>query len=252
MQQTVFNVRTHILNLINDGGLGAEGRLPTERELSETIGASRRVVRRALASLEAEGIIWRRQGKGTFAGQPAEPVSTLAAEINRTAEPIEVMEARLCLEPEIAGLCATRATPDEVARMWTLARHLHEAEDDEMIELWDSALHRLIAQCSRNRPLQTAFALLDDTRATQDWQGLRARARTDRSLQETHEQHISIVSAIEAGDADAARDAMRSHLMSRVIAMSHALGVIDCSSAMVDDHSGHVSDTWREKAGIVS
>ena len=237
MQPTVFDVRSHLLRLINYGSLGPGGRLPTERELSETIGASRRLVRRALASLEAEGIIWRRQGKGTFAGQPAEPVSTLAAEITRAAEPIEVMEARLCLEPEIAGLCATRATPDEVTRMWTLARHLHQAEDDEMIELWDSALHRLIAQCSRNRPLQTAFALLDDTRATQDWQGLRARARSDRSLQETHAQHISIVSAIEAGDADAARDAMRSHLMARVIAMSQALGAINTPSVLTEDHS---------------
>lgn len=229
-QPTVFDVRSHLIQLLETGSLGPEGRLPTERELSETTGASRRLVRRALTSLEAEGLIWRRQGKGTFAGQPAEPVTALAAEINETAEPIEVMEARLCIEPEIAALCATRATPDEVMRMRTLARHVYEVEDDEMIELWDSALHRLIAQCARNRPLQTAFALLDDTRATQDWQGARARARDNRSLQETHAQHMAIVSAIEAGDAAAAREAMRTHLLSRITALWQALSTMTAAT----------------------
>ncbi len=223
---TVFEVRTYLVGLLNEGRLGPEGRLPTERELSETTGASRRLIRRALASLEAEGLVWRRQGKGTFAGQPAAPVSALAAEITETAEPIEVMEARLCLEPELAALAAARATPEEVARMWTLARHVYEVEDDEMTELWDSALHRLIAACAHNRPLQTAFALLDDTRATAAWQGARAQARTDRSLQESHDQHIAIVSAIESGDADAARAAMRTHLMARITALSEALGAM--------------------------
>lgn len=222
-QPTVFDVRSFLLDLLNRGQLGPDGRLPTERELSARTGAPRRLVRRALATLEAEGVIWRRQGKGTFAGQPAEPIGALAAEVTGASDPIEVMEARLCLEPEIAALCATRASPEDVQRMWTLARHVYEFEDDEMTELWDSALHRLIAQCARNRPLQTALALLDETRSTQDWQGLRARARTDRSLQETHDQHVTIVSAIEAGDADAARAAMRRHLLARITALSSAL-----------------------------
>ncbi len=225
-QPTVFDVRSYLLELLNQGDLGPGGRLPTERELSDRTGASRRLIRRVLAALEAEGLIWRQQGKGTFAGQPVEPVSALAAEINDTSDPVEVMEARLCIEPEIAALCASRATPDDVARMWTLARHVYEVEDDEMTELWDSALHRLIAQCAGNRPLLTAFSLLDDTRATEGWQDARVRARTDRSLQESHAQHIAIVSAIEAGDASAAREAMRTHLMARITALSEAQGAI--------------------------
>ena len=224
-EPTAFDLRTYLLELLKDG-LGADGRLPTERELSETTGASRRMIRRVLATLEAEGLVWRRQGKGTFAGPPVEPVDALAAKIGMEADPIEVMEARLCLEPELAALSATRATPSDVARMWTLARHVYEVEDHEMTELWDSALHRLIAQCAGNRPLQTAFALLDDTRASEDWSNARQRARTDRSLQESHDQHVAIVSAIEAGDANAAREAMRVHLLARITAMSEVLGGI--------------------------
>lgn len=221
-----FDVRDYLRDLLARGQVGEGGRLPTERELSELTGASRRSVRRALDALEAEGLIWRRQGKGTFAGRPLEPVRKLAAEIRETSEPIEVMEARLCLEPEIAALCATRATPADVARMWTLARHVYEVEDDEMTELWDSALHRLIAHCAGNRPLQTAFALLDDTRAKSGWQDVRALARSVQSLQESHAQHIAIVRAIEAGDANGARDAMRAHLMARITALSQVSGAV--------------------------
>lgn len=225
-QSAVFEVRSYLMELLDQGALGPSGRLPTERELSERIGTSRRQIRRVLAALQSEGLIWRQQGKGTFAGQPTAPLSALAGAVYDVSDPVEVMEARLCIEPEIAALAATRATPDDVVRMWTLARHVYEVEDDAMTELWDSALHRLITQCAGNRPLQTAFALLDDSRSTEVWQDARARARTDRSLQETHAQHIAIVSAIEAGDANAAREAMRTHLMSRIVALSEALGAI--------------------------
>ena len=105
-QPTAFDVRNYLQELLTEGKLGPDGRLPTERELSDKTGAPRRLIRRALAALEAEGLIWRRQGKGTFAGQPVEPVSALAAEISDSSEPVEVMEARLCIEPEIAALCA--------------------------------------------------------------------------------------------------------------------------------------------------
>ncbi len=229
-EPTVFDLRAYLLNLLKEGH-GPDGRLPTERELSEKTGASRRTIRRVLSTLEAEGLVWRRQGKGTFAGPPIEPVEALAAEIGEGADLIEVMEARLCLEPEIAALCATRASPEDVARMWTLARHVYEVEDDEMTELWDSALHRHIAHCAANRPLQIAFSLLDDTRSSSDWHTARRRARSKQSLKESHDQHVAIVSAIEAGDANAAREAMRMHLLSRITAMSDALGSLGLPEA---------------------
>jgi GntR family transcriptional repressor for pyruvate dehydrogenase complex len=56
-------VRSRLLAMIEGGGLPVDGRLPTERELAESMGIGRRAVRSALESLLDEGLIWRMQGK---------------------------------------------------------------------------------------------------------------------------------------------------------------------------------------------
>lgn len=205
-------VRARLLELIKSGSLAAGGRLPTERELCDQLRVGRRAVRLALESLEAEGLIWRRQGKGTFAGQQPDPTGALAAAIVGETTPMEVMEARLAVEPILASLCARRALPVEIERMRHLARRTLEARDPDSVELWDSALHRLIAQAAGNRPLMTMFSLLDEVRGTETWRELRSKARSLETLKVNDHEHHAIIDAIEAGNAEAAHAAMHAHL----------------------------------------
>lgn len=216
-------VRARLLDLIKSGAIGPDGKLPTERDLANRFGVGRRYVRQALDALEVDGLVWRKQGKGTFVGQPSDPMGDLAAQITGETNALEVMEARLCIEPELAALCAKRMQPDEVARLRMLAQRQLEAADAQAIELWDGSLHRLIAQCARNRPLLTAFSLLDKIRANPDWVNLRAKARDGASLRVTHSEHLAIIDAIAAGHATAARTAMRDHLETRFNALSGEL-----------------------------
>lgn len=215
-----MTLRARLLDLIATG-LPSDGRLPTERALAERFSASRRLVRQALDALEAEGLVWRRQGSGTFAGQPADPTGDLAARIAGETDPMQVMEARLCIEPELAALCALRMTDAEIGRLRALA-HRQLAADAPTIELWDGALHRLIAQCARNRPLLTAFALLDRIRSNPDWVEVRARARSRSTLAVPLGEHEVLIDAIAARDAEAARRAMRDHLAARFDALRAA------------------------------
>ena len=212
-------VRGRLLDLIKSGDISRDGKLPTERALADRFGVGRRFVRQALDMLEAEGLVWRKQGKGTFAGQPSDPMGDLAAKITGETNALEVMEARLCIEPELAALCAQRMLPDEVARLRMLAERQFEATDAQAIELWDGSLHRLIAQCARNRPLLTAFSLLDKIRSNRDWVTIRAKGRDGASLQVTHSEHLAIIEAIATGHAQAARTAMRDHLKTRFDAL---------------------------------
>ncbi|MEL6206176.1 MAG: FCD domain-containing protein [Pseudomonadota bacterium] len=198
--------------IIEGERLPSDGRLPTEREIAAELGCGRRAVRRALDQLEQEGLIWRRQGKGTFAGQPPDPAEALAAEIAPSADPLAVMEARLCIEPGLADLCAQRATAHDVERLRGLVRRAAEPYDAETAELWDGALHRAIARIAGNRVLLTAFALLDEVRLGAEWQEQRHRARSPETMALYDRQHTHIVDAIAARDGAAASAAMREHL----------------------------------------
>ncbi|MEM9431492.1 MAG: FCD domain-containing protein [Pseudomonadota bacterium] len=210
-------------HLIDAGRLPEDGRLPPERALAAEFCTGRRQVRRALDHLEAEGLIWRHQGKGTFAGQPPDPTTKIAAEIVAEVDPLGVMEARLCLEPSIAALCAERAQAEDVARLRALAARIKLPADAETAELWDGALHRTIARVAGNRILLTAFGLVDEVRHHPGWQAPRARARTAESARISDRQHAAIIDAIAAHDPVGAAAAMRLHLETLAAGLAQSL-----------------------------
>jgi GntR family transcriptional repressor for pyruvate dehydrogenase complex len=205
-------VRGRLFGLINSGAYGPHGRLPPERHLSAQFGVSRRTVRRVLEALAAEGLIWRHRGKGTFLGQPPDPTGPLAAEIVGETRPLEIMEARLCIELQLAALCAGRAGADDVDRMRRLARRVFSTQDLDLVEFRNGVLHRRIARAAGNKPLLTSFSLLDEIRASGAWRELRARARSIERLSESDRRRQAIVDAIATAQPEAAAAAMRTHL----------------------------------------
>jgi len=191
--------------------------LPTERELAADFGVSRRAIRRALAVLEAEGHIWRRQGKGTFVGPTPPSASISFAKLCSRTNFSEVMEARLHLEPALASLAAVRASGEQMAILRRLAERTQGQQgaahtDADSLELWDSALHRGIAEAAGNRLMLDLFEMLDAIRLDPVWRTLRQRARNSDRLSTYSHDHDDIVGAIESRDPVKAATAMRGHL----------------------------------------
>ena len=202
----------HIRALLDPAVLGPDRKLPTERALCEMLDVNRRSVRRALAVLEAEGRIWRRQGSGTFAGPtPVSMLSTLE-DLAKQSNYDEVMEVRLRLEPEFAALAAIRATEEDVERLRMLAQRIATSHDADEREVWDSALHRSIADISGNKLYLGIFDLIDSVRQETAWLEMRERARNSQSLDVNRAQHELLLDAIAAGQPKAAATAMRVHL----------------------------------------
>lgn len=215
--------------LLQSDSLDADGKLPTERTLSEILGVSRRSIRRALEVLEAEGRIWRRQGSGTFAGKRPDGWSNHVDSIVADTDLMEIMEVRLRVEPQLAQLAAMRAKVADVERMYDLVKKIYESTDADGRELWDGALHRQIAQCAGNTFFLTIFDVINRVRQDEAWQAIRERARSaSRTREVTHGQHTAIVDAIAARDPGKAGEAMRQHLLTlqesliRITSLDHS------------------------------
>ncbi|MGE7369226.1 FadR/GntR family transcriptional regulator [Neorhizobium sp. NPDC001467] len=199
--------------LIGSGEL-ADDKLPTERALSEVLGVGRRSVRRALEVLESEGLIWRRQGAGTFVGEKPDGWASHVEALVAGTDIMEIMEVRLRIEPQLAQLAAMRAKPDEIDRMRALAEKIGQSTDADAKELWDGALHRQIAQSAGNQLFLSIFDVINRIRQDSAWQTIRERARrVGRNARASYLQHHAIVDAIAARDPGKASEAMRLHLL---------------------------------------
>ncbi|MFT4182080.1 MAG: FadR/GntR family transcriptional regulator [Rhizobium sp.] len=209
---------THALEqlrgLLGSDNLPPDGKLPTERALSETFSVSRRAIRRALEVLEAEGRIWRRQGSGTYAGQRPNDWSQHVGSMVAGTNFMEIMEVRLRVEPQLAQLAAMRARPDDIERMYELTKKIVASDDADSRELWDGALHRLIAQSAGNQFFLTIFDVINHVRQDEAWQTIRELARnTNNTRPASYAQHMAIIDAIAARDPMKAAEAMRQHLL---------------------------------------
>ncbi len=188
--------------------------LPTERELAEILGVGRRAVRRALEVLESEGRIWRRQGSGTYVGPAPEKPAPVIDGLSHRSNFFEVMEVRLRIEPALAQLAALRATEDDIKHLRELTKRISEAKDADSRELWDSALHRYIAQTSGNTLFLALFNIVDKVRQDPAWRHVREMARSPESRALYTDQHETIVAAIERRDPAGAEAAARQHILS--------------------------------------
>ena len=172
-------------------------RLPPERELAETLGVSRRAVRRSLEHLELEGQIWRGRRNGTFWGRRP-PTAALGIErrLGR-ASPDDILEARLTLEPAIAALAAIKASQSDLALIATYMRRTAEAANDDSWAQWDGAFHLAITEATRNDVFVALVTSLNASRAEGPWKRIRVAAMTVEKRRNSIAHHRTIVEALE-------------------------------------------------------
>ena len=173
-------------------------------------------MRRALDVLEAEGMIWRRQGAGTFVGRRDADMApeSLIKEAAPRATFDEALEVRLRIEPQLAQLAAMRASEADIARMKELTARFVEVDDIEACELWDGAFHRQIALAARNDLFLAMFDVMNRVRRDKIWQTTRGVAmESSNAKANTFNDHSRIIAAIEARQPLEAAHAMRDHVL---------------------------------------
>lgn len=202
---------------IRAGRLVPGARLPTEQELMREAGVSRTVVREAVAALRAEGLVVTRQGVGAFvAANPGEGVFRLTpAEAEGLQQVIEILELRLALEVEAAGLAAERRDAAGLAAIEAAERAFAEAiaAGGDAAEA-DYALHRAVFAATRNPYFGRFLDVLGRHAIPRRALGLKERGEAARRayLAQVAREHRAVAAAVAARDAPAARAAMRAHL----------------------------------------
>ncbi len=216
-----------ILAASERAGLGPGSRLPTERQLAADLGITRSGVRHALATLEAEGLISREVGRGTFlraapglAAQPGTdgsgPDGQAAAAAPAPAAtdfaPADVMTIRRLLEPQAMPLVVMWATARDFEEMERCVAGGDHAVSYEEFETWDLALHRCIMAAAHSPLLAALYGVVESARHGQVWGDLKRRSASRQRREVYQQDHRSIVTALRARDSGAAVEAMRVHL----------------------------------------
>jgi GntR family transcriptional regulator, transcriptional repressor for pyruvate dehydrogenase complex len=206
-EEVARQIERLILNKLQPGD-----KLPSERELAETLGVSRGSIRDAIRSLELLGLVEPRQGAGTIVREVTADalVNPLANMLVRQREHVaELLDFRKMLEPPLAGRAAMHASPDEISEMEEILRRQEaKLSKGEVAIGEDSDFHYSVALASGNGVvLKLLDVLMDLLRETRE-RSLQVAGRPQKSLA----GHKRILAAIKRGDAEAAKAAMRRHI----------------------------------------
>ena len=199
------------------GGQRVAGeKLPSEAGLTERFGVSRTVVREAIASLRADGLVEARHGVGVFVlnTQPAGMTLFHAVDTARISSTIELLELRAAVEIEAAGLAAARRSPaqeeviferfDDLSALVAAGQPTTDA---------DFAFHLAVADASNNPRFREFLEMMGRNVIPRTSLQKGQKESTGAGyLEQIQNEHRRIAEAISTRDEDGAREAVRTHL----------------------------------------
>ena len=208
-------VADQILASIRNGSLKPGDQLPSEARLAEQFAISRSSVREALRALEILGVIESRMGVGSFVrGLPTTSVLTPLDELLKGGTPLEIVECRKAVEPDIALLAARRRDQEDLRALRNSLKQMEQqiGEPEASLEV-DLEFHLLLARACRNPVLLDCMRIIADRMHNRFWRIVKGESLHDaqRSL-EYLEHHRRVLEAIESRDGPGAQRATLEHL----------------------------------------
>jgi GntR family transcriptional repressor for pyruvate dehydrogenase complex len=200
-----------IENLILSGKYKVGEKLPSEREMCESTGVSRTIMREALRAAESWGLVSIHPGKGIYIRNP--DIKSVTTPLIRLIGASKVdfsnlHQARYIVEPNTAYLAALKCTDEHIEAMNAdLEAMRREKGRSDLFLLSDQNFHFNIARMTGNPMLlilvKTMMDCMSITRAY-----LERLSHVERVI----EHHTNIFEAVKRKDAPAAYKAMEDHL----------------------------------------
>lgn len=202
---------------IRSGQLPPGSRLPSQKEIALSESVSRTVVREAVARLTAQGLTVSRQGSGVYVAENADyrAFQITRSELNELADVIKLLEMRLGVETEMAGLAAARRTTADIGEIQqALDRMIAVVDDPVAAAQADRDFHLAIARATQNeyyvRFVDFLGVRLVPSRNV--YLGDRPAEAHREYAAKVLAEHEAIVDAIVRMDSPRAREAARQHM----------------------------------------
>jgi GntR family transcriptional regulator, transcriptional repressor for pyruvate dehydrogenase complex len=210
-ESAVTEIARQLLSQLLGGQLTPGTRLPSERQLAQTLGVGRSAIREALKALDVLGIIEVRQGDGTYLKRDTSDLLPQAIEWGlmlgqpRTRD---LIEARRHIEIIIARLAAERIDSETLDRLRRNMTAMRDAATTQDFVEADVAFHLTLADAAGNSVLAD---VLSSIRALlRVW--IRRAIDQAGETGTTCDEHRGILDAVANGDPAAAADAMSAHM----------------------------------------
>jgi GntR family transcriptional repressor for pyruvate dehydrogenase complex len=221
-------VADEIQGLVVDRRLEPGDRLPAERELGEAFAVSRTVIREAIRTLAAKGLVVVRPGGGAIVRRPSPGTVSDALSLVLRSTPdgnamTHLREVRRVVEPDLVALAAERRTEADLRAL----RHELDvmADPDVQPDVWaraDVGFHTALAQAAHNPVFGIVLRSIQELMVEARLLAIQLPDTRAKALR--HHEHI--YRAIADGNASAARKAMAAHLREAETTQRKAMRVV--------------------------
>ncbi|KIV51332.1 hypothetical protein AM501_10545 [Aneurinibacillus migulanus] len=216
VRKTYEEVADYLREQIVSGTYVPGARLPSLRELGETLGVGQSTVREALSSLKTLGLITMKQGEGTFVTRhdPEEIISAFESMRPATRQEImELLEVRKIIESGTARLAAERRTEEELSKIKEALTEMEQAlSSGELGDQADWKFHYAVAAASHNQTLQTVMMSISEAVGRSLQTSRQELYRMKEVPKNLYKEHASIYEAIRERNGNRAETAMLYHL----------------------------------------
>ncbi len=215
----IRDVAENVLREAVRQNLGSGSRLPTERALADELKLTRATVRNAMSLLEADGVISREVGRGTYL--KCDPLSALvdldsdefaAHAMLNDIGPGDVMAARQAFEPMAMYIAVVEATEADLEVVIHHVDGCARATDYDSFEESDLAFHRSLMEATHNPLILRMYSLIEAARLGDLWGSMKRRGDSPERRHHNYVQHTAIADALRVRDGRAAQEAMSAHL----------------------------------------
>ncbi|MEO9337520.1 FadR/GntR family transcriptional regulator [Mesorhizobium sp. SB112] len=205
-----------IFKLITSGEFAELSRLPSESELGQRFGASRPIIREALARLREDGLIQSRQGSGSFVLRRPDANVLRFVEIGSVSDIQRCYDFRIGFEAASASLAARSWEQDELQELQASLSELEECIATKKLGVdADARFHRAVALATRNPyHIMVHNSLEQNVRVGMNLARNLSLLRPVARLQLVQQEHIEIFNAIEQRRPEEAGELMALHISS--------------------------------------